>query len=194
MSRRRSTGPRGLDVFASCANASFGAQRCGWCLRTGPRGSGTGPRVSWRSSDQRGGPEVCRRVPREANGLRRRDVAPFGARRRVDVGGRSLTEAWRGLASARLGAPRSARARWQLEVELFGARSRVRGRQTLPRRRGRVPVPRCRRALRSSEAAQQLEVELLGARRQPGTPIASREISGGSEPVPEALRSPRVGR
>lgn len=171
---------RGAAVWLVSANRSQGL----WHRPAGCRGGLRTNAAAQRFVDEsREGPTAFAGVMSRPSGRGAASSSASGLSRRRGAVSRQL----------RPGAPRSAGARWQLEVELFGARSTARGRQALPRRRGRVPVPRCRRALRSSEATQQLEVELLGARRQPGTPIASREISGGSKPVPEALRSPRVG-
>jgi len=121
VSGRRSTGPRGLDVFASCTNASFGAQRCRWRLRTGPRGSGAGPRgvvavfgptrrprglSTSPARGQRPSLAWCRALRGEAPRRRRRAVSHGGVAR-SRVGSPRCSSERQSASAARGRAPRS---------------------------------------------------------------------------------------
>lgn len=195
MSRASADRPRGSDASWRCAEAVFGPARRSKSALMGLT------RVRWRS------PVRGRALRGVADGHRALAVSHGGAARSragsprrsserwsaSAARGRTLrspadgqrsfgvsTEAWRGLASVCLGAPRSAGPHRQLEVELLGARRRARGRHALPQ--GTLTRARADSPMSSSELGRgsALGVELLGARRCVGN---AWRLHGGSRRV-----------
>lgn len=135
-SRRLSRGPQGLEALTSFADAPLGVSTWRGSVWKGPGAWKRARGVSRRSSDRRGAPEACGRVPRGSGDPHRSRVAVFGSWRAVSVNVVGLSRRRDAVSRRpRFSAPRSAVASRQLEAELLGARSRVRGRRSFPRRR-----------------------------------------------------------